>query len=426
MPTKAAEHPPSTFLKGAIPDGPLRYPREPARFGKSDIEPFFLWAAEQHASDISIQSNEQVFLKIHGRLHRVTARRLTQSELTEIAAGLFESDSAKTELAGINALDFSYTARPDRSRRVRFRINATALSSDGTRGTQITARTIPSMPPKMDELGIEEEIRRAFAPKQGLVVITGATGSGKSTLLAAGIRDLAEDPDGHRKIITYEAPIEYVYDEVECPTTLISQHEIGVHLANFADAIRNALRRAPNIILVGEARDAETIGEAITASSTGHLVYTTVHSNGFADTIRRMVNVFPEGEKNARATDIAAAIRMIVSQRLIPATDGRQVAIREYVIFNEEIVDQILDGGIANITATCRDVLRKHGRSFLQDAREKLREGRISQATFNEVARGSRGEDQDAVEVAEHAIRRVSATGAVWSADLSLPPVGDE
>lgn len=409
------------FLEGKVHEGNLIYPNEPARFARHDVEALFLWATEQGASDITIQTNEQIFIEVHGKMHRITRHALTQGEVLELVVALYESESAKKEMAGSGALDFSYTARPDRTRRARFRVNATPGLADGARGAQITARTIPTKPPTFSELGIEEDIRLNFAPRQGLVVITGGTGSGKSTLLAAGIRGLAEDPEGHRKIITYEAPIEYVYDEVDSPTTIISQHEIGQHLPNFAEAVRNALRRKPSIILVGEARDAETIGEAITASMTGHLVYTTVHSNGFSDTIRRMVNVFPEGERNARAVDIISSMRMIVSQTLVPSTDGRRVALREYVVFNEDIVDLLLDGGLENLTASCRKVLREHGRSFLTDAKAKLAEGRISRKTFERIAHGSRGEDRDASQVALGAVRRADAVKGVWVSDLDLP-----
>lgn len=423
--TAANEQP--QFLSGDVHQGPLLYPDEPPRFTRRDIEPFFVWAAEQRCSDITIQTGENIVLEIHGKKLRVTKRRLTQAEVMDMVVSLFESTSAAGAMAGTTALDFAYVARPDRAGRFRFRVNATATDFDGARGVQITARTITSSPPTFDELGIEEEIRLAFAPNEGLILVTGATGSGKSTLLAAGIRGLVEDPDAHLKVITYEAPIEYVYDEIEKPSSIVSQHEIGRHLPSFVEAVRNALRRAPDIILLGEARDAETIGEAVTAAMTGHLVYSTVHSSGFADTIRRMVNSFPEGEKNARAVDIISNLRMVISQQLVPSTDGKRVALREYVIFNEEIVDLLLAGGVEQLTASCRRVLISHGRSFLKDAKEKLAAGRISRKVYDSVARGAKGEQADAVQVVRQVEHRVSSVAApTWQSDLSLPGEGLE
>jgi defect-in-organelle-trafficking protein DotB len=206
---------------------------------------------------------------------------------------------------------------------------------------------------------------------------------------------MAEDKLSNRKILTYEAPIEFVYDEVDKPSTIICQTEIGRHLKTFADGVRNALRRKPMVILVGEARDAETIGECVTASMTGHLTYSTVHSNGVADTIRRMVNVFPDGEKHSRAIDIVTSLKMIVSQMLVPSTDGRRVALREYMIFNEVIVDALLAGGVDNMTQSARQLVKKYGQTFLADATTKFKEGRIDKYEFNKIKALSKGMDRD-------------------------------
>lgn len=375
--------------------GSIVMPDEPPYFTGSHVERFFAWASDQGASDITIQTNENIILEIYGRLYRVTKKKLTNNEVFNLIVEMYKSESAKGILAGDKDIDFPFQIRPTRGAVYRFRVNVTSIYTNGQRGAQITARVITAVPMDLKLLNLEEDVFVNMAPKQGMVVITGATGSGKTTLLSSIIRYLLEQPEGNYKILTYEAPIEYVYDEVEKPSSLISQTEVPGHLPTFSVATRNALRRKPAIILVGEARDAETLGEAVTASMTGHLLYTTVHSNGFADTIRRMVNVFPENEKNARAVDILSSLRLVVSQRLVPSTDGKRVALREYVVFNEEIVDDILSGGIENLTITCRAVLKKWGRSFLQDAREKYKDGRISSKVLKEVEWGARGEIED-------------------------------
>lgn len=389
----------------------MLYPHEHPRFSRRDVEPFFVWASEQGASDITIQTGEQIFLEVDGKMHRVTKHFLDNTEVMEIIVAMYGSETAKGILSGDKDLDFPYQINPTRNEKYRYRVNCVGIQVNGTLGVQLTARTIPGLPPKLDQLGVEEEILQNLAPKQGMFVVTGGTGSGKSTLLSSIIRYLLEDPNGHRKIITFESPIEYVYDDVEHPTTSIAQTEIGKSLSSFAEGTRNALRRKPSIILLGEARDAETIGEAVTASMTGHLLYTTVHSNGFADTIRRMVNVFDGSEKNSRAVDIISSLRVVVSQRLVPATNGKRQALREFVIMNDDIVDFILDAGIENLTASCRKVLKEHGRSFLQDATDKLNQGLISHKTWKEIARSSRAEDVDAMEVARQAQERASLIG---------------
>lgn len=408
------------FLSSKTVNGVPLYPNEPPRFTRRDVEPFFVWASLVGASDITIQTGEQIFLEVDGKMHRVTKHFLDNSEVMEIIVAMYGSETAKGILSGDKDLDFPYQINPTRNEKYRYRVNCVGIQVNGTLGAQLTARTIPGIPPRLDQLGLEEPLMQNLAPKQGMFVVTGGTGSGKSTLLASIVRNLLEDPDGHRKIITYESPIEYVYDEVDHPTTSIAQTEIGKSLSSFAEGTRNALRRKPSIILLGEARDAETIGEAVTASMTGHLLYTTVHSNGFPDTIRRMVNVFDGSEKNSRAVDIISSLRVVVSQRLVPATNGKRQALREFVVMNDEIVDFILEAGVDNITASCRKVLRDHGRSFLQDATEKYHQGLISHKVWKDIAVRSRAEDVDAMEVARVAKERASMIGAD-SLSLSAP-----
>ena len=377
---------------------PHMYPNEPARFTGRDSKDLLLHCVKVNASDITIQTDEQILIEVYGKLHRITKRRLTSSEVNEIVSELYGNESGIAKLNGGSDLDYAYEVRPERNVRLRFRVNATAISVQGHTGVQLTIRTIPGVPPDIKSMNVQKEVLANFAPKQGLVLITGATGSGKSTLLAGGLRMLCEDPNSHRKILTYEAPIEFVYDEVDKPTTVICQTEIGRHLKTFADGVRNALRRKPMVILVGEARDAETIGECVTASMTGHLTYSTVHSNGVADTIRRMVNVFPEGEKHARAIDIVTALKMIVSQMLIPSTDGKRIALREYMVFNEEIVDKMLSAGVDNMTLIARQLVKTHGQTFLSDATEKFKEGLIDKEQYSKISALSKGMDRDVMD----------------------------
>lgn len=378
---------------------PHMFPSEPSRFTARDVDELLLHCVAHNASDITIQTDEQVIVEIYGKLVKITNKRLSPSEMNEFVSTLYQSESGMAKLNGGSDLDFAYELKPERDRRLRFRVNATPISVQGHTGVQITIRTIPGIPPDIKMMNVEKEILANFAPKQGLVLITGATGSGKSTLLAGCLRWMAEDPDSNRKILTYESPIEFVYDEVDKPTTVISQTEIGRHLKTFADGVRNALRRKPMVILVGEARDAETIGECVTASMTGHLTYSTVHSNGVADTIRRMVNVFPDGEKHAKAIDIVTSLKMIVSQMLVPSTDGKRVALREYLIFNEEIVDKLLQAGVDNMTLASRQIVKTHGQTFLADATAKFKAGLISKFEHERIKQLSKGMDLDVDEI---------------------------
>jgi defect-in-organelle-trafficking protein DotB len=292
-------------------------------------------------------------------------------------------------------VDTHYEIRPNRSDRYRFRINGTACQVEGHDGMQITARTIPSDPPTLKSMNLPQKVLDALSPEQGVVYVTGATGSGKSTLLASIIRDIAENPDSNRKILTYEAPIEFVYDSVEKTSAIVSQSEIPRHLPSFAAGVRNALRRKPRLILVGEARDSETISAVMEAAMTGHPVYTTLHSNGVAETMRRLVTTFPSEERQGRTIDIIETIRLVISQRLVPTVDGKRVALREYLVFDEKVRDALLDAESTEITSAVRKLVREQGRTMAADAKEKLDAGVITDRQYRILAELQKREDED-------------------------------
>jgi len=290
-------------------------------------------------------------------------------------------------------IDTHYEVRTNRTERFRFRINATSCMVEGHYGIQITARTIPNEPPDLADLELPPEILNSIAPAQGIVYVTGATGSGKSTLLASIIKDIVSKDDGNRKVVTYEAPIEFVFDSVQKPTSVVSQSEIPRHLPSFAAGVRNALRRKPGLILVGEARDPETIAAVMEAAMTGHPVYTTLHSNGVAETIRRLVNSFPHEERNGRSIDIVETVRLIIWQKLVPTVDGKRTALREYLVFDEQIRDRLLDSNLESITSNTRKMLKEYGQTMDVDAKIKFEQGVIDQRTYKLVCAESRSID---------------------------------
>jgi defect-in-organelle-trafficking protein DotB len=246
------------------------------------------------------------------------------------------------------------------------------------------------MPPHIDTLNLPSHIIDAIAPRDGVIYVTGATGSGKSTLLASIIRMIAENPESNRKILTYEAPVEFVFDEVETPSSIVSQSEIPRHLPTFAAGVRNALRRVPRLILVGESRDPETIAAVLEAALTGHPVYTTVHSNGVAETVRRLVGSFPADERTGRAIDIIETLRVIIWQQLAPTVDGKRVPLREYLIFDEMIRDRLINSDLNNITAETRKILNEYGQPMQKDIQDKFDAGIISERTYNLLSKAAK------------------------------------
>lgn len=370
-------------------------PNEPTRFSANYLDMLLHFCEEHHASDITIQTNQPVYIECYGKLHRVTHRKLSNTEVGEILNVIYGPNGTAQILSGTD-VDTHYEFRPNRTERFRYRVNGTGCQVEGHDGIQLTLRSIPSTPPKLSSLNLEPELMEAIAPRDGCVYVTGATGSGKSTLLASIIRHLVEKSDGNRKALTYEAPIEFVYDEIDMPSSIVSQTEIPRHLASFAAGVRNALRRKPMLIQVGEARDQETIAAVLEAALTGHPVYTTLHTNGVAETIRRLVTSFAVGEREGRTIDIIETMRLILWQKLVPSLDGKRVALREFLIFTEEVRDVLLEAPLERVTAITRQLVKEFGQPMHVDATRKFEEGIIAEREYKVLMALSKRSDHDA------------------------------
>ncbi len=370
------------------------FPQEPVRLTIDSTNDILIHCVKLGASDITFQTGEPVLAEIFGRLKKVTRRRLSNTEVGEVLNSMYGPNATTIIMSGKD-IDTHYEIRPNRTDRYRFRINGTGCQVEGHDGMQITARTIPTDPPKLDSMQLPSALIDAITPEQGVVYVTGATGSGKSTLLASIIRSITEDAESHRKILTYEAPIEFVFDNVEKISSVVSQSEIPRHLPSFAFGVRNALRRKPRLILVGEARDPETIAAVMEAAMTGHPVYTTLHSNSVAETMRRLVITFPPEERQGRTIDIIETVRVVISQRLVPTVDGKRVALREYMIFDEKIRDILLETDILNLTNVVRKLVRQHGQTMETDAEAKFKEGVISDRQYRLITEQAKREEKD-------------------------------
>lgn len=357
------------------------WPEEPGRFTEDVVDPFLLWCVKQNSSDITIQSERPVYNDIHGTLYPGTYKNIDAADMAVMLTKIYGPE-ALARLASGKDLDVSYEIRPDRYTRIRFRVNITAILSKGRDGAQITMRVLPSEPPTMKDLNIEQEIQDAWAPRQGVVIITGPTGSGKSTLLAAGNRMLLERPEGCGKMLTYEAPIEYTYDSVQSPRSLVSQSEIPRHLPDFAHGVRNALRRKPEIILVGEARDRETISATIEAAQTGHAVYTTTHTLGVANTIQRMLSTYDMDEREERAIALMETLRLIVTQALAPRVGGGRVGIREWMKFPDEVREKLMDMEFTKWPNEIQRMVNQYGQTMQRSAEIVFEQGLIDRRHY--------------------------------------------
>lgn len=370
------------------------FPQEPIRLTIDNVNEILMHCVKLGASDVTIQTNEPIIAEVFGRLKKITRRKIGNTEVGDVINAMYGPNATTIIMSGKD-IDTHYEIRPNRSDRYRFRINGTGCQVEGHDGIQITARTIPTDPPTLASMNLPPVLIDAITPEQGVVYVTGATGSGKSTLLASIIRSITEDAESNRKILTYESPIEFVFDSVEKISSVVSQSEIPRHLPSFASGVRNALRRKPRLILVGEARDTETIGAVMEAAMTGHPVYTTLHSNGVAETIRRLVITFPPEERQGRTVDIIETVRVVISQRLAPTVDGKRVALREYLIFDEKIRDILLETDILNITNVVRKLVREYGQTMEADALAKFKDGIITERQYNLIAEQAKREAKD-------------------------------
>jgi twitching motility protein PilT len=295
------------------------------------IDKYLQAALGQNASDLHFVSGDPVRARIHGGLRPIMDEKLTtevvQEAMSEIMDGL-----TKKMFSERDAADFAYEIQGVS----RFRVNVFRHLN----GIGAIFRAIPSKAMTLDELKMPPVIRTLCRHTQGMILVTGKTGSGKSTTLAAMVDEMNRRLKGH--IVTIEDPIEFVHTAKGC---LISQREIGVHTGNFADALHSALREDPDVILVGEMRDLETISIAVTAAEMGILVMGTLHTNGAAQTVDRIINSFPADKQSHIRTMISTSLRGVVSQQLLPTCHrpGRAAALE--IMINTSAVANLIRQG---------------------------------------------------------------------------------
>lgn len=324
---------------------------EPSRISVEDFRQFLMSCVLSGASDVTVQSDMQPRAEIHGIHYRATRKPWSPSEVDMVLMEVYGGSNARTEINGMKVLDFSYELNLEDGTKQRFRVNAIGIYGRDGKGVEITLRALPNKTPDLAMVKLSDEEVAALKPKDGIIIIAGATGSGKSTTMAAITRSQLEDIENTVKIVDIQAPIEYTFRDVTNATkgssSMIGQSEVHKHIPNFAEGVRAALRRKPNIINVGEARDFETIHAALEASLTGHLVYTTTHAGNVADAVRRLLSVFPANERDARAFDLISAMRFMMVQHLVPRIDTPGVIpVREYLRFTPRLKEKLVSAGI--------------------------------------------------------------------------------
>jgi len=275
-------------------------------------------ATEKGASDLHLSSGEPPMLRVHGDLVRMEHPALTPESVTGLVNSIM-NDRQRSQFSNEHEVDFACEL-PGKGR---FRVNVFLHS----RGPGAVLRTIPTQIPSLESLHMPPILKDLCTRERGLVLVTGPTGSGKSTTLAAMVDVINQTWDAH--ILTVEDPIEFVHPPKRC---LVNQREVGPHTGSFTNALRSALREDPDVILIGEMRDLETISLALTAAETGHLVFGTLHTSSAPKTIDRIIDVFPAGQQAQIRTMLSESLEAVVAQTLVKRKGGGRVAACEVLI----------------------------------------------------------------------------------------------
>lgn len=300
-----------------------------------DLEQLLIKMQRLGASDLHVRSGEAPVWRMHGSLESETMPALGETTLDAMLASVIPVDQASAFESG-DEVDFAISIDSGE----RFRVNAFRAST----GLGASFRAILSEPPTMDALGLPDALKRLCTLSAGIVLVTGATGSGKSTTLAAIIHEINRTRRAH--ILTLEDPIEYLH---QSRSSLVTQRQIGRDSKSFASALRAALRQDPDVILVGELRDLETISLALTAAETGHLVLGSLHSASAAKTVDRIIDAAPASAKNEIRSMLSESLRAVVSQVLLPGTRGGRVAALEILVVTRAVANLIREDRVAQI-----------------------------------------------------------------------------
>jgi twitching motility protein PilT len=338
-----------------------------------DIAQLLAFSVKNNASDLHLSAGVPPMIRVDGDVKRVNMPALTHKDVHSMIYDIM-NDKQRKDFEEFLETDFSFEI----PKLARFRVNA----FNQARGAGAVFRTIPSEILTLEDLKAPNIFKDIAMYPRGIVLVTGPTGSGKSTTLAAMVHYVNENKPDH--ILTIEDPIEFVH---ECKRSLINQREVNRDTLGFSEALRSALREDPDVILVGEMRDLETIRLALTAAETGHLVFGTLHTSSAAKTIDRVVDVFPAQEKEMVRSMLSESLRAVISQTLLKRVGGGRVAAHEIMIGTPAIRNLIREGKIAQMYSAIQTGQGQGMQTLDQDLQDLMVKGQISkeEARFKAV-----------------------------------------
>lgn len=330
-----------------------------------DINALLQKLVDEDGSDLYLSTGAPPSAKLSGELVQLSNRPYEKGEIAQIAAELMNEDQ-RAEFEQTLEMNLALALEEIG----RFRINIFIQRNE----VSLVARNIQTEIPEFDDLGLPEILKDVITAKNGLVLFVGGTGSGKSTSLAALIDHRNKARGGH--IITIEDPVEYVHEHKKC---IVNQREVGVDTLSFQDALKNTLRQAPDVILIGEIRDRETMEHALAFAETGHLAISTLHANNANQALDRIINFFPEERKAQLLHDIGNNIRAFVSQRLVPTVDGKRCAAIEIMLGSHTIKQMIIKDQLQDIKETMLKSENMGMKTFDSALFDLVQAGRVSE-----------------------------------------------
>jgi twitching motility protein PilT len=365
-------------------------------------------AIDAGATDVHLKVGGPPRIRTDGRLRPLEDARLDEADLTAVVEQVCAASPGRRDaLVEAGELDIAYTGGGSR-----FRVNGYRQ-----RGTYaFVFRRIPSEAPTLEQLAMPAGVRRLVAGHHGLILVTGPTGSGKSTTLAGMIDEINRTREQH--VVTIEDPIEVLHTDQKCS---VSQREVGLDTRSFSEALRRALRQDPDVILIGEMRDAETTETALHAAESGHLVLSTMHTVNAAETIGRMIEFFPAIKQAQIRSIVAGVLRGVVSQRLLPRIGGGVVPAVEVMAVNERISDLIREDRADEMTDAIREGTFFQMQTFEQALLRLVADGEVDRETAANVAM----DRHDFVLALDHELKRRAATAAEAAAEAERAPEPD-
>ncbi len=324
------------------------------------IENLLSYAIKYNYSDIHIVSGEKAAVRYNGDILRIEKSEIFSPEHVDKIINSFLSQQQQSEFKSNNEIDFAIEDKFGN----RFRSNA----YKSLNGSALALRPIKSKAPSLEELYAPEKIKELLKRRRGLILMCGPTGCGKSTSLSAMVDYINQNYNCN--IITIEDPIEFIHKPKK---SLILQREIGTHTNSFSSALRASLRENPDIILVGELRDAQTISLALTAAETGHLVMATLHTSSAVNSISRIIDVFKEQERGIVRTMLASSLNGVILQRLVKTKENKRQAAFEVLVANGSVKNLIRENKLSQINSMM-EIGKKHGMVTMKDSIEKLYE----------------------------------------------------